>query len=451
MNITPSEIGKLHYSVVVEVSQNDIAADTNATFKKYQRDANIPGFRKGKVPMGVVKKMIGKSVISQEVYTFANKELKLWAKEEKGWNLLGQPLPLDPEEEEWKEQEFYRVPFEIGIYDTPKVELTEKDKIPKYRIQVKDEEVEDYLRQLQRNHSTTENIENITEECFSIIIDVKELDENGQPKLGGISMEEGHVWNLEKLLTAKGQKEFIGKRVGDEWELPLRKYFENETDFALMLKLKKEDLPDPKTRFSCKIQSAQKRLFPELNKDFFQTILGKENTVETEAEFRAKLQSLIREEYDRLSESRIAKDIMEYLLKRVKLQLPVDFILKLAKEQREEGRKEMGQEEVENILHATKWQILSGELAKQWNLEVEENDVKRQLFAIAIEPYKNIGLSIDSLPEGIIKDRMEEVMSNRSLMHQAEMRALENLVFMKAKEKVKYKDKDISFEDFKKL
>jgi len=363
--VTRENIGLLHDKLTVKLNKEDYLPSFEKKLKEYSKTANIPGFRKGMVPVGMVKKMYGSSIFTDEILKSVEKELYTWLNTEKP-EVFGQPLPLqnDMRGMDMNNPADFEFGFEMGL--KPEYTLAEiaKAKVTLHKVKATDAMVDEEIGRMQvkggkmTEPETVDNEENVLNILFT------EADKDGAVVEGGVSKENSVIL---KYLTAATQKKFMGKKVGETVTVQLSKAFDADKleMFLQDLGFDKDDKEAAKKYFNLeivKIGLVEKR---ELTEDFFKEIYpGKE--IKTEAELRGAIKEEIENYWTAQSRNQLQDQLYHYLLDETKMEFPEEFLKRWLQTG---GDKEKTPEEVEKEFPAfsnqLKWTLISDKLIKE--------------------------------------------------------------------------------------
>lgn len=419
--ITRDNIGLLHDKLTVKLSKEDYLPSFDKKLKEYSKNANIPGFRKGMVPVGMVKKMYGSSIFTDEILKSVEKELYTWLNAEKP-EIFGQPLPLqnDLSGMDMNNPSDFEFGFEIGLKpDYVMAEIT-KAKAIQHTVKTTDKMIDDEVNRMQikgGNMTEPESIDN-DENVLNILF--TEADKDGNVVEGGVSKENSVIL---KYLTAATQKKFMGKKTGDTVTVELNKAFDDDklAMFLQDLGFDKDDKEAAKKYFNLnivKIGLVEKR---ELTEDFFKEIYpGKE--IKTEAELRDAIKEDIDNYWTSQSRNQLQDQLYHYLLDETKMEFPEEFLKRWLQTS---GEKEKTAEEVEKefpgFSNQLKWTLISDKLIKENGLEVGNDELREYMKMEIMRYFGTMSLGddtswIESYIDRMMKDEKQVDSSYRRLI-----------------------------------
>jgi trigger factor len=446
--VTKENIGLLHDKLTVTLEKTDYLPAFEKALKEYGKKANMPGFRKGQVPAGLIKKMYGASIFTDEVLRSVDRELIKYLETSK-LDIFAQPLPveLDMRQLDMNNPADYSFHFEIGL--KPEFSLTdlEKAKITRYKVQVTDEMINNEITRLQNRYGTMKDEEKVNSDENVLNVTFVQVDEDNNETENGIRKDNSL---LVKYFKEALRKELTGKAANDFMVTDLNSAFdEKEREWILEdLGFSKEDATAGNTRFKLiitKVGLLEKR---ELNEEFFNQLYpGKE--VKTEADFRAKIKEEIQAYWDGQASNQVQDQAYHELIDQTKIEFPEAFLKKWIKTQ---GEQEKTDEQVENefpvFRNQLKWTLISDKIVRDNGIQVHPDDIrnmaKQQLFGY-------MGMSAGDEEQAWVTDYVERMMKDRKYVEDAFNRIQTQKIFEWAESKVKPVEKEISAEDFTKL
>ncbi|TAH43510.1 MAG: trigger factor [Bacteroidetes bacterium] len=441
MNITKEQIDELNAVVKIELKPDDYQGRVNEVIKNYQRSVTVPGFRPGKVPVGVIKKMYGKAVLVEELNKMLSESLGKYIYDNK-IEVIGSPLPKksekDPVFEDGASFEFL---YELGIAPSFEVSVP-KDKIPYYLIKVDDKMMEDDIADIRRRYGKFSNPES-TEANHILYGEFTELNENGEVKEGGNKTTTS--LSLELLTNKDTLNKFIGTKKGDEIVLNPRQSYATDTEVASMLKLEK-DSPALNSDYLFKINTINQIDKAELNQELFDKLYG-EGVVKTEEEFRAKVKEGIAKYFVRESDRKLSKDLKNLLLSKVSIPLPDEFLHRMLKANSEKQIEEAAFEhEYYHLSEDLRWSLIQNKIAAKHDITVTEEEIKdlaKQVMKQEFAQYGYYELEAERLEEMATRYLQQEGTEDR-----LERSLKENKVFEQLKKEISLKEVELPYADF---
>ena len=434
MNITKESVDALNAVVKVEISAADYQENVEKILQDYRQKADIPGFRKGHVPMGMVKKQYGKSIMIDEVNKLLQESLNKYLVEEK-LDILGNPLPKMQDDFSW-DKEDYSFEFELGLAPQFDVDLEAKKKITQYNI-VADKELLD------------KEVENIQKRFGKIV--PKEVVEEGVNIAGAFSNEEKGIDKKStiELASIKGkvnQKKFIGAKVGDVVELNSKGLFDDDHKLMGALGLNHEEIHGLEIPLTFTIEEISVTELAEVNQELFDKVFGPD-VVKSEEELREKIKEDAEKQFQTQADQQLLNAVTEYLVENTKFDLPSEFLKKwLAVAGEKPISAEQASEEYEKSEKGLRYQLIEGKVLKDNDIKLDFEELKDFTKGFVKAQMAQYGQLNPEEKE--LDDIVQRVLSN----HDEAKRLQEQLVSQKLlafyKEKITFKVKEMSYEAF---
>lgn len=447
MNISREETGALTSTIKIEVGKQDYDEKVTRTLREQQRKAAMPGFRPGKVPYGMIRKMFGKSILLDEINKLLAEELNNYIVEN-NLRVIGNPLPnkeksppIDLDHQE--DFEFY---FDIGIAPEVNVELGDKIAVEYYDIKANDKLIDEYVKDLRHRlggHSHPE----ISGEKDVLQGEMVELDETGAVKETGIRNRTALSIDLIKDETTR--KEFTGKKKGDEVRIDLQKAIGNINEISYLLGIKKEQAEGIRSEFNFIISEITRHQDAELNEEFYKKVFPDE-AIKDEKSFRAKVKESIEKSLVRESDRFFMNKAVEKLVETTPVDLPDDFIKRWLMESEENpATDEQLDSQYDNFAKSVRWQLIETNLIKSHGIQVDESEVRgvvRDYFAGQMAfPAE------DQEAEKRLNSIIDSVMQNKEETGKIHDQLFEGKLLELFKNTLKLKHKPIDYDEFNKI
>ena len=447
MNVTKNQIDDLNATIKIQLDKEDYATRVSDALKDYQKKAVIDGFRKGKTPFGIIKKMYGKAVLIEEINKLIGESLSNYI-QENDLNILGEPLPSETEQKELNlDEENFEFVYDIALAPVMNVKLSKREKVPYYIIKVDDEMIDKQIESICKSNGELISVDTI-EGSEYVKGELIELGEDGKPKEGGIHVEDASL-SVEHMKDEEQVKIFVGKQVGNEVIFNPSKAYPNKTDYAALLQISKEEAEHVTSDFCFIISEIKRYVEAEVNQALFDKIYG-EGNVKSVEEFRARVKEDLAKQFRAHSEYRLTVDARDKMLKKNEdVVLPEAFLKRWMLATNKELTQEAVDKDFNSYRDEFKWQLIKGDMIKENNIKVEDEYMKavgREVAAAQLQQYGLYGLSDEQL-DGFAVRLLENEKQRASLYD----RALENKIFSVIKEGVKLEEQEISMEDFGKL
>lgn len=447
MNISRKDIDQNNVVITISIAKEDYAEKVEKALRDYRKKANMPGFRPGMVPLGLIKKMYGKAVKAEEINNVVSEKLVNYI-EENDLPILGQPLPSETEQPEYDfdVQEEFDFHFDIGLAPAFEVELNGKDKVNYYEIAVSDEMIDNQVKSYTSRYGKYEQVDTVEEKDMvkGLVVEL----ENGVEKEGGIRAEDA-VLTPAYMKDEEQKALFVGKSKGDKVVFNPMKAYENETEISSLLKIKKEEVDGLTSDFQIEISGITRYNDGEVNQELFDKVFG-EGVVNSVEDFRAKITEGIKESLKADSEYKFNIDARQMFVDKFKgLEFPEAFLKRWLLSNNEEMTAEKVEEDYPKMIEDLVWHLTKDKIAKANEIKVELPDVEEYAKKVAkaqFAQYGMVGMG-DDIIENYAKDMMKQEETVRNFID----RAAEEKVLATVRENVKLNKKEISIEDFNKL
>ena len=433
MNITKKDIDKLNAVLTVEISKDDYSSKVEKVLTDYRKSANIPGFRKGQVPMGMVKKQYGKAVLVEEVNKLLQDALQKFLTEEK-LDILGNPLPKNESEINWDADD-YSFEFELGLAPQFNVDLKGKE-VVQYKIVADDEMLNNQVKTIRKQYGK---------------LTPKKEVEKGDEITGTFTSTEKNIENKTTLSTeeiaGKEQlKNLIGAKVGDTVTLKTKGMFADDHDNQKYLGVEHDDAHGLDIEVSLNIEEVNKREMAELNQELFDKLFGAD-VVNSEEELKVKIKEDAEGQFAQQSDQKLLNDVVDSLVENTKFDLPKEFLQRwIAMTGEKRLSEEEAKAEFERSEKGLRYQLIEGKLRTENNLQVtfdELKDYSKNMIKVQMAQFGQTDPSeeeLESIAARILSNK-EEVQRLNEQMNSAKL-----LNFFK--ENAKLKTKELSYDKF---
>ena len=428
-------------SIKIKLIQNDYQQKVEEKIKDYAKKANIKGFRPGKVPIGLVKKMYGTSILVEEVNHMLSHAVNDYIKDN-NLNIIGQPLPNHDRAEkiDWDTQTEFEFDFDIGLVDEFKYDLSKKQKIKNYTIEIDKKTVDETVDNIKKQFGNSTNPDSSIE---------------SDSLYGTFSQLEGELSNETQVeissIEKKEQKDFIGVKKDDIIEFEIHKAFKNTAVLASLLNLPEDEAKSLKGKFSFTVKNVNRIEPAEINQELFDKVFGKD-IIKTEDEFIQKIKDTVSGNYTRETTLFLENSIRDHFVDKTKIEIPNDFLKKwlLASN---EGK--VTAEEIDNEFDATikhlKWDLIKSKIAEDHELKVENNEVVDKAKSMIIEQFggaaiaEQLGDQMNEFADNYLKgDNGDNYMKIFQQLHSEK-------IINHIKENITLSDKKVSVEEFQKI
>ncbi|MEL0455706.1 trigger factor [Flavobacteriaceae bacterium SZ-1-7] len=434
MNITRENVDALNAVVKVDIAKEDYSDKVEKILSDYRKTANIPGFRKGHVPMGMVKKQYGKAVLVDEVNKLLQDALNKYLTEEK-LDVLGQPLPKPQDNIDWDADKF-SFEFELGLAPEFEVELKSKKAITQYNIVADNKMIDEQVERIQKQYG----------KLVSQDVVEKESEITGTFKNEEREIENTVTLTLDKFKGKSTEKQFIGAKVGDVVTLKTKGLYDDEHELMHALKLGHDDVHGLDIEVTFEIKEINKRELADLDQELFDKLFPK-GTVTSVTELKAKIKEDAEKQFVQQADQKLLNDVTEYLVENTKFDLPAEF---LTKWMQTAGEKEMdadqAREEYEKSEKSLRYQLIEGKLIEDNNIQITMDDIKnhaRQMIKAQMAQFGQMNPSDKELD-----DIAARVLSNQDEARRISEQLISQKLLSVYKEKANLKVKELSYENF---
>ncbi|HEY4650789.1 MAG TPA: trigger factor [Pontibacter sp.] len=438
MNITLNQTDSTNAQLKVVLEEADYASKVDQQVKEFSKKAQIKGFRPGKVPAGLVKKMYGKSILVEQINKLLQEEISKYIKEN-DVKLLGEPLPEPTQGEiDWDNQKDFEFTYAVGLL--PDFNLPLDKSVDGYAVEVDQKTIDEAYENIKRQFGKTTNPETSEEGDF-IYGDLKQVDGEFESKT-----------LIPTTRVVEGKEQFVGVKAGDVIRFDIRKAFgDDNAALAHVTGLSKEVTADLNGEFEFTVEKINRTEPAELNQELFDKLFGKDE-VKTEEELDAKIRETIKENYDREADNLLNRNIIDTLVDNVDVEIPAEFFKRWL-QVTNEGRltAEQIEENFDKYTKELKWSMIKNKVVEENELKVSNEEV--------VNSTKEKMLAQFNMPE--IPEELVESMNNyanqylqqdngRNYINEYEQLLAEK-VLAKLKEKMTVVEKTISAEDFRNL
>jgi trigger factor len=448
MKVSFENPDKINGLLTITVEEDDYKNDVEKMLKDYRRRANVPGFRPGQVPMGMIKRQFGASAKMDAINKLIGSEIQKYIADNKV-QMLGEPLASDKQEaQDLDKPAPYTFMFDIAVAPEFDVTLSDKDKVDYYDIKVDDELINRQVEMFASRAGKYEDVETYAEGDM-LKGDLRELDEKGNTKEDGLTIEAAVL--MPNYIKADDQKKlFDGAKAGDIITFnPRKAYPEGDTEVAALLKIKKEEIAQHEGDFSYQITEIQRFQNHAVDQELFDQTFG-EGEVKSEEEFRTKISEGLKTQLTTDSNYKFLLDLRAYCEKKVGDLTYPDALLKRIMLQ---NNKEKGQDFVDKNYEASikelTWSLIRNKLTEQTGVKINDDDVKDAARETARMQFAQYGMT--NIPEEYVNNYADELLKKQETVQNFVDRAIDVKLIDATKAIVKLNNKEISLDDFNKM
>ena len=448
MKITFENPDKINGLLTITVEKEDYQEKVEKTLKNYRKRAQVPGFRPGMVPMGMVKKQYGTAAKVDEINRLLGDKLMEYIREN-NIQMLGEPLPSEKQVPQDLEQDGpFTFVFDIAVAPEFTAELSGNDKIDYYAIKVDDKLIEDQVQMF-----ASQAGEFVKTDTFSgndtLTGDLRELDADGNTKEGGITTDSGMI--MPAYIKVEDQKKlFDGCKPGDIITFnPKKAYPDNDAEIAALLKVDKEQVKDLTADFSYQVTEIRHFQPAEVNQSLFDKVFG-EGTVSSEKEFRRKIADSIQVQLVQNSDYKFLFDLRDYVEKKVgDLQFPEALLKRVMINNNKDKGADYVEKNFEGSIRQLKWHLIKEQLVAANEIKVEDADLKNIAMVAVRQQFAQYGMS--NVPDDVLENYAEEQLKKRENLDNYVDRAVDQKLVEKLKTVVKLNKKSVTLEEFNKM
>ena len=447
MKISFENPDKVNGLLTITVEEADYQASVEKTLKDYRKKANYPGFRPGMVPMGLIKKQYGASAKMDAINKLIGEQIYKDMQDNK-IQMLGEPLPSEKQEAQDLEKPApYTFAFDIAVAPEFKIELNGHNKIDHYTIIVDDALIDRQVEMFTSRNGTYEKAESY-EDNDMLKGDLRELDEKGNTKEDGITVEAASI--LPNYIKDEAQKAlFNGAKLGDIITLNVSKAFENEAEIASLLKVERDRVKDIKSDFSYQITDIQRYKKHPVDQELFDSLFGKD-TVKSEKEFREKIAEGLKEQLAVDADYKFILDVRAYCEKKVgKLEFPDALLKRIMLNNNKDKGEEFVEKNYEQSIKELTWHLIKEQLVADNQIKVNDEDVLNAAKETARVQFAQYGMN--NVPDEYVENYAKEILKKRENVDGLVDRAVDIKLTDALKKVVKLNEKEISLDDFNKM
>ena len=447
MNITLKNTDQLNAILKLKVEQADYTERVDTVLKDYRKQAKVDGFRPGMVPMGIIKKMYYTPVMVDEVNKLVSESLFNYMKDN-DVRILGEPLPHKDQDQkvDFEKDSEFEFMFDLGLAPELNLEVTAKDKVPFYKIKVDKKQQDEYKEQLFQRYGEFTAVDKAGDSEL-IKGSLVKVDKEGNEVENGMRVD-GVSLSLEMMKDDDQKVLFSGTAGGDEVVFDVKKAYPNDTELASLLRIDKTEVAMLEGTFKCSIDEVMKFDRAELGQEFYDKVYG-EGEVKTEEEFTKRVSDEIALNYERESEYRFMVDAREVLIKKAKIDLPVEFLKRWMVETNEQLSEEKVNEDFTKYEDDFRWQLIKEFLLKQQDIKVTEDEALEAAKGMALNQYMQYGMA--NVPDEYLENYAKEMMSKPEEARKFYEQKGEEKLIGYIKSTVKLDEKEVSSEKFRKL
>jgi trigger factor len=434
--------------IKIKLTERDYQPSVEEKVKDYARKANIKGFRQGKVPTGVIKKMFGKSILVDEINHLLSHKITDYIKDN-NIKILGEPLPNHDKSRDidWDAQKDFEFEYEIGMVEDFNYELSPKTKVKAYQIEVDEKTIQDTISDLKKRFGKVTYPE-VSEDQDTLFGELRAADAGAE---GAEATKKEHASIPIEKVEKSEQKKFTGLKKEDEVTFEIRKIFKDEADISELLGLSAEEAKAATGPYILKVNTISRTEPAELTQELFDRVFGKD-AAKTEAEFVQKVKDTISENYKRETDHFLDHHIEDFFLENTKINLP-DGFLKTWLKSTSQGQvtDSVLDTEFDHYVRGLKWDLIKNKIADDNQIKVEADEVRNKAKEMIVAQFGGQAFAEQ------LKDKLDGIADNylQNENGQNFMRLYNQLrgekILKHVREKITIEEKKVSVEDFKKI
>ena len=447
MNISFENPDKVNGLLTITVEEADYQASVEKTLKDYRKKANYPGFRPGMVPMGLIKKQFGASAKMDAINKLIGEQIYKYMQDNK-IQMLGEPLPSEKQEAQDLEKPApYTFAFDIAVAPEFKIELNGHNKIDHYTITVDDALIDRQVDMFASRSGSYEKAESY-EDNDMLKGDLRELDEQGNTKEGGVTVEAASI--MPNYIKNEAQKAlFNGAKLGDIITINPSEAYESEAEIASLLKVERDRVKDFKGNFSYQITDIQRYKKHPVDQELFDQMFGKD-TVKDEKAFREKIAEGLKAQLAVDADYKFILDVRAYCEKKVgKLQFPDALLKRIMLNNNKDKGEEFVEKNYEQSVKELTWHLIKEQLVAANQIKVDDADVLYAAKETARVQFAQYGMN--NVPDEYVENYAKEILKKRENVDGLVDRAVDIKLTAALKKVVKLNEKEISLDDFNKM
>ena len=450
MKISFENQDKVNGLMKLTVEAADYEEKVEKQLKEYRKKAKVPGFRPGMVPMGLIKRQYGTAAKVDEVNKLVGEGIYNYVREN-NIQMLGEPLPSDKQVPQDLEGDGpFEFVFDIAVAPEFKVELTSKDQVDYYEIDVDDKLVDQQIEMYATRGGRYENVEEYdAEKRDRIQGDMRELDADGNTKEGGITVAD--VSMMPQYIKVEDQKSlFDGAKLGDIITFnPRKAYPDNDAEIAALLKMKKEEVAEVTSDFSYQVTGISRYVNAPVDQQLFDQVFG-EGNVTSEEEFRAKVADDLKARFAGESDYLFMLNVRKYAEEKVgELTFPEEILKRVMKANNKDKADDYVENNFEGSIKELKWHLIKEQLVAAAGIKIDDADVKSMALQMARAQFAQYGMT--NLPDDYLENYANEMLKKRENVDSIVNNAIDRKLTVALKDMVKLNKKTVSLEEFNKM
>ncbi len=449
MNVSLQNLDKVSALLTVKLGREDYQVRVEKSLKDFRKKANMPGFRPGMVPMGLIKRQYGTAITAEEVNKILQEKIYEYLRENKV-NMLGEPLPDEERQQpiDFSKNEEFEFVFDIALAPEFEVALSKDDVLDCYTIDVSNDLIERQVNMYTQRGGKYESVQAYTEGDM-LKGAIAELDEHDSVKEGGIQVE--HAVMMPSYMKNDEQKAiFASAKVNEVLVFnPYTAFNGSEAELASLLKINKEDVANVKSNFSFQVEEITHFVPGNLDQELFDSVFGKD-VVRNEEEFRVKIKSELEKQFVNDSDYKFLVDLRNYITEKVgKLEFPDALLKRIMLLNNKEKGEAFVSENYDRSIQELTWHLIKEKLVDSNNIKVENVDITNMAKEVTRIQFAQYGMP--NVPEDVLDNYAKEMLKKKESVDSLVNRCIESKLAKAVKEQVTLNNKTVSVEDFNKM
>lgn len=445
----PEKVGGV---LTLTVEEGDYKADVEKKLKEYRRRANMPGFRPGQVPMGLIRRQMGNSVKVDIINELLGKEMQKYITDNK-LAVLGQPIAHEGDEPIDLEKDApYVFRFDLAIEPEFELKLNKRDKVEYFDITVDDKLIDQQVEMFSRRFGKMDDkAESYDAEANDLLQgDLRQLDAEGNTIEGGLTLEAAKL--MPSQIKVEAQRDlFKGAKLGDIITFnPRNAYPESDGEMATLLKVEKDQLADYTGDFSFQITQISHFVPAENNEELWKAVYGQDADIKDEAAFRKTIAEGVRQQLVQDEDFKFMQDVRKHCEKKVgELTFANDILKRVMLQNNQDKGEKFVEENYDRSIKELTWHLIKNKLVEQTGVKVEEQDIREIARQSTRAQFAQYGMG--NIPDELIEKYADEMLKKRENVEPLVEAAIDRKLAVALKEVVKLDTKEISLEDFNKM
>lgn len=449
MNISFENPDKINGKLTITIEKGDYEKDVEKKLKEYRKKANVPGFRPGTAPMGMIKRQFGDSVKLDAINSLLNEKLFGYIHDNK-IQMLGEPLPNTEKQNDLSTDGPFEFVFDIAVAPEIKLEVSDQDTIDYYTIDVDDKIVDQQVEMFQSRAGHYDKAETYDPAQNDMLKgDLRELDADGNAKEDGIVVE-GAVLMPEYIKVEDQKNLFNDAKLGSVITFnPRKAYPDNDAELMSLLKVEKDKIEGLTSDFTYLVTEISRYVKAEVNQELFDQVFGKDE-VKDEKDFREKIAEGIKEQLVNDSDYKFLIDARKYFEDKVgELTLPDALLKKVMLNNNKDKGEKFVEDNYEASIKELKWHLIKKQLVEKYNIKVDNNDVKEVAKQVTRIQFAQYGMN--NVPDEYVDKYADDMLKDKKHIDNLVDRAVDEKLTAALKGVVKLENKSISLDDFNKM